>query len=92
MALAPKAYNYQEVYQDRKERALRQREQEERKAREFHSRPVPNFKAIHKHLEQMKVVHKITVPITPETVKHSIADKERRRLKEQQQEQVSIYK
>ncbi|XP_034475637.1 putative mediator of RNA polymerase II transcription subunit 26 isoform X2 [Drosophila innubila] len=89
-ALAPKAYNYQEVYQDKKERALRQRAEEERKAREFHSRPVPNFKAMHKQLEQVQIVHKITVPITPETVKHSIAYRERHKPQEtMQSEQYS---
>ncbi|KAM8718375.1 hypothetical protein ACLKA7_000187 [Drosophila subpalustris] len=87
IAVAPKAYTYQEVYQSRKQKALQQKAEEERKAREFHSRPVPNFKALHKHLEEMRVVHKITVPVTPETVKHSIADRERRKRKEHQQQQ-----
>ncbi|XP_064556367.1 trichohyalin isoform X3 [Drosophila montana] len=81
---APRAYECKEVYQAKREMALRQREEEERKAREFHSKPVPNFKALHKRLANTIVIHRITVPITPETVKHSYADMERRKRREQE--------
>lgn len=80
---APKAYNYKDLYQNKREMALRQREEEERKAREFHSRPVPNFKALHKRLNDVVVVHRITVPLTPETLKHSLASTERKKRREQ---------
>lgn len=80
---APKAYNYKDLYQNKREMALRQREEEERKAREFHSRPVPNFKALHKRLKDVVVVHRITVPLTPETLKHSLASTERKKRREQ---------
>ncbi|XP_060665077.1 targeting protein for Xklp2 isoform X2 [Drosophila nasuta] len=73
----PRAYEYFEVYQDRKEKAIKQREDEERRARQFHSRPVPNFRALHRKLEDIRVIHRITVPITPETMKHSQAYKEK---------------
>ncbi|KRF82678.1 GRB10-interacting GYF protein 2 isoform X3 [Drosophila virilis] len=81
---APRAYECKEVYQAKREMALRQREEEERKAREFHSKPMPNFKALHKRLANTIVIHRITVPITPETVKHSYADMERRKRREQE--------
>lgn len=79
---APKAYNYKDVYQNKREMALRQREEEERKARQFHSRPVPNFKALHKRLKDELIIHRVTVPITPETLKHSIASKQRKKRRE----------
>lgn len=85
---APKAYNYKDVYQNKREMALRQREEEERKARQFHSRPVPNFKALHKRLKDELIIHRVTVPITPETLKHSIASKQRKKRREH----VSVYK
>ncbi|XP_068151278.1 ensconsin-like isoform X2 [Drosophila tropicalis] len=83
----PKAYGFKDVYQSKRNLALRQREEEERKAREFHSRPMPNFKILHKRLEDVQVVHHITVPKTPETLKTWYADVERRKLKEQLQHQ-----
>ncbi|ALC48299.1 mei-38, partial [Drosophila busckii] len=70
-AVAPRAYEFKAVYDQRRQNALRQREEEERKARQFHSRPVPNFKAMHKRLQDMIVVQKFTLPTTPETLKHS---------------------
>lgn len=79
---APKAYNYKDVYQNKRELALRQREEEERKARQFHSRPVPNFKALHKRLKDELIIHRVTVPITPETLKHSLASKQRKKRRE----------
>lgn len=85
---APRAYECKEVYQAKREMAIRQREEEERKAREFHSKPMPNFKALHKRLANTIVIHRITVPITPETVKHSYADMERRKRREQVNVQV----
>ncbi|XP_023037106.1 inner centromere protein isoform X2 [Drosophila willistoni] len=83
----PKAYGFKDVYQSKRNLALRQREEEERKAREFHSRPMPNFKILHKRLEDVQVVHHITVPKTPETLKTWYADAERRKQKEQLQHQ-----
>lgn len=80
---APKAYDYKDLYQNKREMALRQREEEERKAREFRSRPVPNFKALHKRLKDVVVVHRITVPLTPETLKHSLVSSARKKRREQ---------
>lgn len=80
---APRVYECKDVYQMKREMIMRQREEEERKAREFHSKPVPNFKALHKRLADTIVTHKITVPVTPETLKHSYEHLERRKRREE---------
>ncbi|XP_017478960.1 PREDICTED: targeting protein for Xklp2-like isoform X1 [Rhagoletis zephyria] len=80
-ASVPHAYQCNEVYKRRKEEMLRTRLEEERKWREFHSRPVPNFRACHKSLEQKKVVHAVTVPVTPVVLKKSIEAEEKRKKK-----------
>ncbi|XP_022223196.2 targeting protein for Xklp2 homolog isoform X2 [Drosophila obscura] len=82
----PKAYDFKNIYQHNREAAVRQRNEEERKARQFHSRPMPNFSAMHKRLDEVVVCHKITIPHTPETVKHWQSDLERRKRKEQEQQ------
>lgn len=78
----PKAYEFKNLYESNRQLALRKREDEERKAREFHSRPMPNFKMIHNRIGEMRVVHKVTMPVTPEVVKHGRLDRERRRMRE----------
>lgn len=80
---APRVYECKDVYQMKREMIMRQREEEERKAREFHSKPVPNFKALHKRLADTIVTHKITVPVTPETLKHSYEHLQRRKRREE---------
>ncbi|XP_001995789.2 uncharacterized protein LOC6569457 isoform X2 [Drosophila grimshawi] len=67
----PRAYRFKDMYKAKREMAEQQRNEEERKAREFHSNPVPNFRAMHKRIAETIVIHRITVPVTPETVKHS---------------------
>ncbi|KAH8420304.1 hypothetical protein KR009_009009 [Drosophila setifemur] len=74
----PNAYEFKNVYECNRQQALRKREEEERKARQFHSRPMPNFKVMHKRLYDMEVQHKLTVPKTPDLIKRWQADKERR--------------
>lgn len=76
---APKAYQFKDVYETKRQQAMRKRSEEESKARQFHSRPMPNFKAMHKRMNELAVIHKITVPRTPETLKHSQSNVERRR-------------
>ncbi|XP_017872013.1 PREDICTED: trichohyalin isoform X2 [Drosophila arizonae] len=80
---APRVYECKDIYQMKREMIMRQREEEERKAREFHSKPVPNFKALHKRLADTIVTHKITVPVTPETLKHSYEHLQRRKRREE---------
>ncbi|XP_002133612.3 uncharacterized protein rush isoform X1 [Drosophila pseudoobscura] len=85
----PKAYEFMNIYQHNRELAARRRTEDERKARQFHSRPMPNFPALHKRLDEIVVCHKITIPKTPETVKHWQIDLDRRKSKEQQQPQLN---
>ncbi|XP_023174842.1 stress response protein NST1 isoform X2 [Drosophila hydei] len=80
---APRVYECKNTYQAKREMMMRQREEEERKARQFHSKPVPNFKALHKRLADTIVIHRITVPVTPETLKHSYEHLERRKRREE---------
>ncbi|XP_054730997.1 targeting protein for Xklp2 isoform X1 [Anastrepha obliqua] len=69
--VAPHAYQCNELYKRRKEELIRKRLDDERKKREFHSRPAPNFSACHKSLKPKKVVHAVTVPVTPAVLKKS---------------------
>lgn len=80
-ATAPHAYQCNELYKRRKEEQLRKCIDEERKMREFHSRPVPNFSACHKSLQQRKVLHAVTVPVTPLVLKKSRETEEKRKHK-----------
>ncbi|XP_011213363.2 targeting protein for Xklp2 isoform X2 [Bactrocera dorsalis] len=78
---APHAYHCNELYKRRKEEQLQRYLDEERKKREFHSRPVPNFNACHKSLQQRKVLHAVTVPVTPQVLKKSRETEEKRKQK-----------
>ncbi|XP_017024292.1 uncharacterized protein [Drosophila kikkawai] len=94
-APVPRAYAFKDLYECNRQQARRRQEEEDRQARQFQSRPMPNFKAMHKRMEDKVVVHRITVPRTPKTVKYWQACVERRRQakrdnqdKEQSQEPV----
>ncbi|XP_039959137.1 targeting protein for Xklp2 isoform X1 [Bactrocera tryoni] len=78
---APHAYHCNELYKRRKEEQLQKYLDEERKKREFHSRPVPNFNACHKSLQQRKVLHAVTVPVTPQVLKKSRETEQKRKQK-----------
>ncbi|XP_039500796.1 stress response protein NST1 isoform X1 [Drosophila santomea] len=81
---APKAYQFKDVYESKRQQLMRRRSEEESKARQFHSRPMPNFRAMHKRMGELAVIHKITIPRTPETLKHSQMNAERRREDDQE--------
>ncbi|EDV45487.2 uncharacterized protein LOC6555634 [Drosophila erecta] len=83
VSAAPKAYQFKDVYESKRQQAMRKRSEEESKARQFHSRPMPNFKAMHKRMNELVVIHKITIPRTPETLKHSQSNAERRHDEDQ---------
>ncbi|KAL9880180.1 pleckstrin homology and FYVE domain containing family member rush hour isoform 3-T4 [Glossina fuscipes fuscipes] len=87
----PKAYKVIDYYKKKKEEAERLRAEEERSKRVFHPKPMPNFNYYHEKLEKQMVVHTITVPITPEVLKHSRSIKQRSEKKPaelKQKEQV----
>ncbi|KAH8366627.1 hypothetical protein KR084_007376 [Drosophila pseudotakahashii] len=65
----PKAYQFKAVYEVKRQEAMRRRSEEDKKARQFHSRPMPNFRAMHRRMDELVVTHRITVPVTPEAVK-----------------------
>ncbi|KAH8239052.1 hypothetical protein KR032_000296, partial [Drosophila birchii] len=83
----PKAYAFMDLYERNRQHARLQQEEEDRQARQFHSRPMPNFKAMHKRIDDKVVVHRITVPKTPETVKYWQSCVERRRQAKRDQEE-----
>ncbi|KAH8289610.1 hypothetical protein KR054_008020 [Drosophila jambulina] len=85
-APVPKAYGFKDLYDCNRQQALWRQEEEDRQARQFRSRPMPNFKALHKRIEERVVVHRITVPMTPETVKYWQSCVERRRQAKRDQE------
>ncbi|XP_017006669.2 MAP7 domain-containing protein 2 [Drosophila takahashii] len=65
----PKAYQFKALYEGKRQEAMRRRSEEDKKARQFHSRPMPNFRAMHRRMDELVVTHRITVPVTPEAVK-----------------------
>uniref|UniRef100_A0A1B0A0A2 TPX2 C-terminal domain-containing protein n=1 Tax=Glossina pallidipes TaxID=7398 RepID=A0A1B0A0A2_GLOPL len=67
----PKAYKVIDYYKKKKEEAELLRAEEERNKRVFRSKPMPNFNYYHEKLEKKMVIHTITVPVTPEVLKHS---------------------
>lgn len=59
-------------YEDRKKQRLEELEKIEREKRKFHSKPAPNFRAIHAAQEHKKCERpmKVTIPTTPLAIKH----------------------
>uniref|UniRef100_A0A1A9ULM7 TPX2 C-terminal domain-containing protein n=1 Tax=Glossina austeni TaxID=7395 RepID=A0A1A9ULM7_GLOAU len=87
----PKAYKVIDYYKKKKEEAERLRAEKERNKRVFHPKPMPNFNYYHEKLEKKMVVHTITVPVTPEVLKHSRSMKQKSEKKPaelKQKEQV----
>lgn len=62
-----------------KKQNVADRSEEERKLREFHSRPVPNFNHHHELLQKRKPAHAVTVAVTPKVLKKSREAEEKRR-------------
>ncbi|GBP94101.1 hypothetical protein EVAR_67053_1 [Eumeta japonica] len=58
----PHAYLVKDIYRRKREEAERRRVEEERKMREFHSRPAPSFNN-YATLQKRKPVHAITCPL-----------------------------
>ncbi|XP_023296134.2 nexilin isoform X2 [Lucilia cuprina] len=83
----PQAYLVKDIYQRNREEAERRRAEEERKMREFHSRPAPNFNHHHELLQKRKPAHAVTVAVTPQVLKKSreAEEKRRKRLEEWKQ-------
>lgn len=75
--------NYATLYKAKKDRKMKQLEENERKMRQFHSKPAPNFSAKHRKLDQMLELNKKlpSCPITPRTLKTSQAVSEAQKLK-----------
>lgn len=68
-AAAPQAYRFKDIYEQKKQQLLQQKLNEEREQRQFHSRPMPNFRQVHQQLLNRPIVHRITCPITPNVLK-----------------------
>ncbi|XP_032578848.1 uncharacterized protein LOC6613124 [Drosophila sechellia] len=81
---APKAYRFKEIYSSRKDQLIRECEEQERKQREFHSRPMPDFRQAHSRQSSKVVVHRITCPTTPNVLKNSREMEKKRRLRVEQ--------
>lgn len=69
VAAAPQAYLFKDIYEQKKQQLLRHQLIAEREQRQFHSRPMPNFRHVHQQLLNRPVVHRITCPITPNVLK-----------------------
>lgn len=78
----PNAYNYIEIYRAKTTRAEQKRRDQEREARIFRPRPLPDFKRSHRLLEiKLTDLHKNPVcPETPPTLKRSIEAAARRQI------------
>ncbi|EDW54023.1 GM18351 [Drosophila sechellia] len=70
--------------QSRKDQLIRECEEQERKQREFHSRPMPDFRQAHSRQSSKVVVHRITCPTTPNVLKNSREMEKKRRLRVEQ--------
>lgn len=81
-AAAPQAYRFKDIYEQKKQQLLQQKLIEEREQRQFHSRPMPNFRQVHQQLLNRPIVHRITCPVTPNVLKR------RQRVEQQQQREL----
>ncbi|BFF94813.1 uncharacterized protein DMAD_12343 [Drosophila madeirensis] len=75
----PQAYRFKDIYEGKKKQQLRKCLEDERKQREFRSRPMPNFRQFHERQAAKTVIHHITLPVTPNVLKKSIQAENRRR-------------
>ncbi|XP_033255221.1 uncharacterized protein LOC117194864 [Drosophila miranda] len=76
----PQAFKEKEdIYEGKRKQQLSKCLEAERKQREFHSRPVPNFPQIHERQAAKPVVHRVTQPVTPNVLKNSAPAEMRRR-------------
>lgn len=75
------------LYEERKKQRMEELEKVERAKRKFHSKPAPNFRAIHAAQEQKKYERpmKVTIPTTPLAIKHD------REIKQLWQKRVSFF-
>lgn len=75
--------NYASIYKAKKDRKMKQLQEEEKRMRQFHSKPVPNFSVRHRKLDQLLEQNKklLSCPITPRTLKTSQAIAEAHKLK-----------
>lgn len=76
----PHAYKILAKYRKNRYEALINRQEEERKKREFHARPMPDFQSLQYQLECKKQpIHQCSVPQTPKVLKESRENNEKRR-------------
>lgn len=93
-AAAPQAYRFKDIYEQKKQQLLRQKLIEEREQRQFHSRPMPNFRQVHQQLLNRPKVHRITCPVTPNVLKRrqrvdqQLQQRETEQLQQQQQREL----
>ncbi|EDW77559.2 uncharacterized protein Dwil_GK19360 [Drosophila willistoni] len=84
----PKAYKFMQIYDERKKMLLNQQQENERKLREFRANPMPNFGLAHQLTNNIKLMHRITVPITPNVLKNSMQAEQKR--EQQIQAQIKL--
>lgn len=76
----PHAYKVLTTYRKNRIEALNNRQEEERKMREFHARPMPNFQSLQYQMECKKQpIHQCSVPLTPKVLKESRENNEKRK-------------
>ncbi|KAH8308356.1 hypothetical protein KR059_011076, partial [Drosophila kikkawai] len=78
------AYRYKDIYSSRQDQRIQRCIEQERKQREFHSRPMPNFRQVHERQSMRTVTHRITMPVTPNVLRNSLEMELKRRQREQQ--------
>ncbi|KAH8241561.1 hypothetical protein KR026_012354, partial [Drosophila bipectinata] len=78
------AYNFMNIYSERKDQLIRQQKEQERKQREFRSRPMPDFRLVHERQAIKVVVHRVTHPVTPNVLKNSLEMEAKRRQRVEQ--------
>lgn len=79
----PQAYKYAKRYQEKNKQHFTKIEEEQKKARVFHSKPAPNFSKIHQNFENQKdkFVKIPTIPVSPKCLRKSKEDQEKLKIK-----------
>ncbi|XP_032309199.1 targeting protein for Xklp2 homolog [Drosophila ananassae] len=80
----PQAYNFMGIYSERKDKLIQQQKEQERKQREFRSRPMPDFRLVHERQAIKVVVHRVTHPVTPNVLRNSQEMEAKRRKRVEQ--------
>lgn len=87
----PAVYKFTEIYDAKKKARMEEIREREKKQRQFHSHPAPNFRAIHAAVERKKqqLSPQITCPVTPAVLRRHKETQER--IKKMVSDQMGLF-